>query len=226
MDEMHGTTREGEAQAMLERLRPWVECESPTYDAAAVNRMMDLAAADLQALGARVKRIAGEGGFGDSIHGDIPHPKEGEEPGILVLGHLDTVHPLGTLEELPFRIEGDRAYGPGILDMKGGCRIAMEAVARLRGADVATPLPVSSCSPATRRWEARARAASSRRRRGAIATSSCPSPPTRAASSPAAMPSHASTSMRRDGRAMREWRSARAARPSGSWRTWCAVWRS
>ena len=143
MDEMHGTTREGEAQAMLERLRPWVECESPTYDAAAVNRMMDLAAADLQALGARVKRIAGEGGFGDSIHGDIPHPKEGEEPGILVLGHLDTVHPLGTLEELPFRIEGDRAYGPGILDMKGGCRIAMEAVARLREADVATPLPVS-----------------------------------------------------------------------------------
>ncbi|SDY06501.1 hypothetical protein SAMN05444340_10332 [Citreimonas salinaria] len=48
----------------------------------------------------------------------MPHPRSGEG-GILLLGHLDTVHPVGTLSALPFRRDGDARYGPGLMDMKG-----------------------------------------------------------------------------------------------------------
>ena len=59
------------------------------------------------------------------------------------MGHLDTVHPIGTLAQLPIRREGDRAWGPGILDMKGGNYLALEAIARLARAGIATKLPVT-----------------------------------------------------------------------------------
>ena len=59
-------------------------------------------------------------------------------PGILVMGHMDTVHPIGTLEPLPFRREGNRLYGPGVYDMKGGNYIAIEAIRQLARAGIAT----------------------------------------------------------------------------------------
>src|SRR4249920_1568698 len=89
-----------DAQTMLAGLRGWVECESPTFDAAAVNRMMGVAARDLAMLGARIETIAGRMGFGDCVRARFPHPKR-DTPGILVLGHMDTVHPVGTLDVLP-----------------------------------------------------------------------------------------------------------------------------
>lgn len=131
-----------DADAMLDGLRPWIECESPTYDAAAVNRMMDLAARDLVIAGARVERIAGRMGFGDCVRASFPHAAP-HLPGILVMGHLDTVHPIGTLAKLPFRREGGRAWGPGIQDMKGGNYLALEAIRQLAGAGVATTLPIT-----------------------------------------------------------------------------------
>jgi glutamate carboxypeptidase len=131
-----------DADAMLEGLRPWVECESPTFDAAAVNRMMDIAARDLAAMGAAIERIPGRMGFGDCVRARLPHPHAGES-GILVLGHMDTVHPVGTLAQLPWRREGERAYGPGIYDMKGGNFLVLEAVRLLAKAGVETPLPVT-----------------------------------------------------------------------------------
>ena len=131
-----------DAEAMLGALRPWVECESPTFDAAAVERMMALAAADLAALGARVEPIAGRMGFGGCLRARLPHARA-EEPGILILGHLDTVHPIGTLARLPWRREGERCYGPGIYDMKGGNLLCLEAIGVLARAGVATPLPVT-----------------------------------------------------------------------------------
>src|SRR4051812_17502615 len=84
---------------MLAGLREWVECESPTFDAAAVNRMMDLASRALVLAGARIERIAGRMGFGDCVRASFPHATP-NVPGILVMGHLDTVHPIGT--QLPF----------------------------------------------------------------------------------------------------------------------------
>ena len=128
--------------AMLAGLRPWVECESPTFDAAAVNRVMDVASRDLALMGAAIERIPGRMGFGDCVRARFPHPRAGE-PGILVMGHLDTVHPLGTLAQLPWRREGDRCYGPGILDMKAGNFLACAAIGQLIRAGIATPLPVT-----------------------------------------------------------------------------------
>lgn len=131
-----------DAHTMLQGLKPWVECESPTYDADAVNRMMDLAAHDFATLGATVERIPGRMGLGGSLRARFGHPRA-NMPGILVSGHFDTVHPVGTLGALPFRIEGNRAYGPGILDMKGGNFIAFEAMRQLIRAGIETKLPVT-----------------------------------------------------------------------------------
>lgn len=138
---MNPTELPFDADAMLAGLRPWVECESPTFDAAAVNRMMGLAARDLALTGASVEIIPGRMGLGDCVRGRFPHPSR--EPGILILGHMDTVHPVGTLSALPFRRDGGRCFGPGIGDMKGGNYVALEAVRQLSRAGIATPLPIT-----------------------------------------------------------------------------------
>lgn len=131
-----------DSDQMLAGLRPWVECESPTWDAAAVSRMMAMAARDLSAIGATVETIPGTKGFGNSIRASFPHPDQGK-PGILVSGHFDTVHPIGTLEKLPFRVQDGRAYGPGIQDMKGGNYVMLEAMRQILKAGLQTPLPVT-----------------------------------------------------------------------------------
>ena len=131
-----------DAETMLQGLRPWVECESPTYDAIAVDRMLDLAARDLAGAGAAIERIAGRGGFGGCLRARFPHPL-GDSRGILISGHMDTVHPVGVLQKLPWRREGDKCFGPGILDMKGGNYAALEAIRQLSRAGVATPLPIT-----------------------------------------------------------------------------------
>lgn len=131
-----------DADRMLAGLRRWVEQESPTFEPHAVNAMMDLASADLASRGAAVERIEGPPGLGDCVRAAFPHPDQGGR-GVLIIGHLDTVHPLGTLDEMPFRREGNLAFGPGILDMKGGTFLAVEAAATLHRVGVETPLPVS-----------------------------------------------------------------------------------
>ncbi|MDW3221474.1 MAG: M20/M25/M40 family metallo-hydrolase [Paracoccaceae bacterium] len=128
---------------MLAGLKPWIECESPTYDARAVDRMMDIAAYDLAALGAVIERIPGRMGFGGSVRARFPHPDMGRKPGILISGHMDTVHPIGTLDVLPFKRDGEICYGPGLMDMKGGNYISLEAIRQLLRAGLQTPLPVS-----------------------------------------------------------------------------------
>ncbi|SFE88408.1 glutamate carboxypeptidase [Sulfitobacter brevis] len=131
-----------DADEMLAGLKPWIECESPTHDAAAVDRMMDLAAYDLAAH-ATVERIPGRMGFGGCVRARFPHPDMGKKPGILIAGHMDTVHPIGTLDVLPFKREGDICYGPGIMDMKGGNYASVEALRQLIRAGLQTPLPVT-----------------------------------------------------------------------------------
>ena len=118
-----------DAETMLQGLRIWVEAESPTWDAVAVERMLDLAAREMAIMGATIERIAGRQGFAGCVRARFPHPKQGE-PGILIAGHLDTVHPVGTLARLRWRLEDGRCFGPGILDMKGGNYLALEAVRR------------------------------------------------------------------------------------------------
>ena len=131
-----------DTDAMLQGLRVWVEQESPTWDTAAVNAMLDLAARDMAIMGATIERIAGRQGFGGCIRARFPHPKFGE-PGILIAGHLDTVHPVGTLKHLPWRREGNKCFGPGIFDMKGGNYLSLEAIRQLARASIETPLPIT-----------------------------------------------------------------------------------
>ena len=130
-----------DAETMLAGLRPWVECESPTFDTSAVNRMMGMVGRDLAIMGARVERIAGRMGYGDCVRATFPH--KSSEPGILVMGHMDTVHPVGTLGQLPWRRDGERCYGPGIYDMKGGNYLSLEAIKQLHRAGITTKLPVT-----------------------------------------------------------------------------------
>ncbi|SEU06463.1 glutamate carboxypeptidase [Paracoccus homiensis] len=131
-----------DSDEMIAGLRPWIETESPTFDAAAVNRMMDVVQHELAALGAITERIPGRMGLGDSVRATMPHPRMGEG-GILLLGHMDTVHPIGTLSKLPYRREGDKLYGPGLQDMKGGNYVFLDALRKLLAAGIQTPLPVT-----------------------------------------------------------------------------------
>ena len=131
-----------DADTMLARLRPWVECESPTFDAARVNAMMDLAARECALSGATIERIAGRMGLGDCVRAKFAFGHS-DTPGILIMGHLDTVHPVGTLGALPWRRDGARCYGPGIFDMKGGNFLALEALRMLQRLKLAPALPVT-----------------------------------------------------------------------------------
>ena len=131
-----------DAETMLQGLRGWVECESPTWDATAVERMLDIAARDMAIMGATIERIAGRDGFAGCVRARFPHPKYGE-PGILIAGHFDTVHPLGTLTKLPFRRKQNKCFGPGIYDMKGGSYLSLEAIRQLARASFTTPLPIT-----------------------------------------------------------------------------------
>lgn len=126
---------------IVEDIMRWAAVESPSVTPDAVARMFDLAEADFRAAGAAIERT--------SVASGAPVMRahfagRGEGPGILVLGHLDTVHPVGTIEDgLKLRIEGDRLYGPGVLDMKGGICLALHALRRLRAESGDTPLPVT-----------------------------------------------------------------------------------
>jgi glutamate carboxypeptidase len=126
---------------VLEGIRTWVEIESQSADTDGVNRMVSKVAADFSSSGARVNRIRGRDGYGD--HLSIRSSWGADGPGILVLCHIDTVHPRGTLAaHLPFRVDGDRAFGPGIYDMKGGAYLAFAAFRALARSGKTTPLPI------------------------------------------------------------------------------------
>lgn len=104
----------------------WLAVESPTSSPEGVGRMMDLVAAEAGEAGLAQQRVPGRDGLGD--HLILRAGPAADVPGVLVLSHLDTVHPLGTLAaDLPVRVEGDRLYGPGVFDMKGGAWLALQA---------------------------------------------------------------------------------------------------
>jgi len=122
--------------SLLRLTRTLVEAESPSDSKAAVDACVDLAAAHAKGLGGRVKRhrSAAADGFGDVLEVRFrPRGKAGGNgPGpVLLLGHLDTVWPLGTLETMPCRIGEGRLWGPGTLDMKAGVAMGLTAIEML-----------------------------------------------------------------------------------------------
>jgi glutamate carboxypeptidase len=139
---MSGNPFKLDAMEIVAGIRQWVEIESPTTEPRAINQCMDLVEKQLNALGMQVDRISGRDGRGDHLRARTPWGGDG--PGILVLSHLDTVHPLGTLkDQLPFRIEGNKTYGPGIADMKGGAYLGYNALRYLVTHGETTPLPIT-----------------------------------------------------------------------------------
>jgi glutamate carboxypeptidase len=129
------------SEEILDGIRRWVEIETPTEVPAQVNRLADLVASGYRDLPATVERIAGHSGCGDHL---VTRSSWGRDaPGILVLSHLDTVHPMGFIERLPFKIEGDSAFGPGIYDMKGGAYLAYHAFRQICAAGARSPLGVT-----------------------------------------------------------------------------------
>lgn len=116
------------AEAMLARLIELVKIESPTYQPETVNRMEDALAAQIATLGFTIERIPGRDGLGDILVARRAGKSAG--PGLLMIAHADTVHPVGTIAgPLPVRRDGDRCYGPAIYDMKGGTVMMLEALA-------------------------------------------------------------------------------------------------
>lgn len=120
---------------ILDGIREWVELESPTHDKAAVDGLMDRIQEQVAGIGASVNRIPVQQ-YGDHLLARWG----GDGPGVLLLSHVDTVWPLGSKR---FYVDGDRAYGPGILDMKGGAYLAYHAVRTLVSAGRQPPLPVT-----------------------------------------------------------------------------------
>ena len=125
---------------LLEELASWVRTETPTTDPLAVNRLMDLVQRDLAPLGADITRIPGRDGYGDNLVIRTRGP--GNKP-ILMAGHLDTVWSHGTLDTMPFRVDGDQAHGPGIYDMKAGSFLAFNAVRSILRQGTKTNRPIT-----------------------------------------------------------------------------------
>ncbi len=120
------------APRLLSDLQALVERESPSDEAAAVTALARFIADKLASRGLRDVDLHRLEPRGDALLASIgPVSKPGAPLGTLLLGHLDTVWPMGTLEKNPFRIEEDarkRARGPGVFDMKAGIAVAMSAL--------------------------------------------------------------------------------------------------
>ncbi|HSH46615.1 MAG TPA: M20 family metallopeptidase [Longimicrobiales bacterium] len=123
----------------LERMRSLVELESPSDDEVRLRAVAAEFASELTTLGAEVDTEDVEG-VGEHVIGRVAGSEPDLEP-VIILGHLDTVHPVGTFDPV-FRIDGERAYGPGVFDMKGGWACVLEALARLRAAGLRPRRPV------------------------------------------------------------------------------------
>lgn len=127
----------GRAESMLEELGALVRIESPSHDADAIRDVAAHLAREFAAAGARAELVE-EHPNGPNLvvrYGRDATPT-------MLLGHMDTVWPRGTIERLPWRVEEGLAYGPGVFDMKAGCLVALECVRGLARHGVDAPLAI------------------------------------------------------------------------------------
>ena len=122
--------KEAALVALAERL---VRAESPSDDRAAVDACAELAAAEAKARGGRVK-VHRQREFGNVVEARFGPRAKLADGRVLVLGHLDTVWPIGTIKKMPWRISEGRIWGPGTLDMKAGVAMALTAIEMLQEA--------------------------------------------------------------------------------------------
>ncbi len=120
------------------RLRELVEVESPSEEKVAVDAAGALVAGWAEELGGKVKRHR-QKAFGDVLELRFG-PARTKRGRALMLGHLDTVWPMGTLKKMPWKEAEGKLWGPGVLDMKAGVVMALEAISALRDLDAERPV--------------------------------------------------------------------------------------
>lgn len=137
-----GRLRELEAKqnAMVETIREFAEIESPSDDKAACDRMGEFLARKFEALGGTVRFHPAEK-YGNNLQVDFPG-RDAVKP-VLLIGHFDTVYPIGTLATMLCRATNGRLYGPGVLDMKSGIAMMLFAIEALRAWHGELPRPVT-----------------------------------------------------------------------------------
>jgi glutamate carboxypeptidase len=123
----YATQKQAEIAALVGRL---VACESPSDTPEAVDRFTALLSREAEGLASAEFFPGGE--FGKHLRLEFALPGESKEGQILVLGHADTVWPLGTLAAMPFREAEGRLWGPGVLDMKAGLAFCLFAARALQ----------------------------------------------------------------------------------------------
>ncbi|MGW5849022.1 M20 family metallopeptidase [Streptomyces sp. NPDC055254] len=135
------------SDAMIEDLRTLVEVESPSRD-------RDALVASAKAVAAVIEnRLGGHAVLVESEAGPHVHWSAGGDPKVLILGHHDTVFPLGTLARRPFKVEGGHATGPGVFDMLGGLVQGVHGLAALddrSGVEILVTADEEVGSPASR----------------------------------------------------------------------------
>lgn len=127
---------------IVDAVQQLVEIESPSDVKAAVDRLGTVVASRFGEIGGKVEIHRAEK-FGNHLEIGFKAPTH-EKP-VLLLGHLDTVYPIGTISKMPFRIAKGRAWGPGVLDMKGGIAVilhTMEALQAWTGGKLPRPVTV------------------------------------------------------------------------------------
>ncbi len=125
---------------IVSTVRELVEIESPSDNKAAVDALSDVIAAKFAALGASVKIHTAQN-FGNHLQADFAGSSGGKP--VLLLGHYDTVYPLGTLAKMPCQIIGDKLTGPGVLDMKSGIAMMLHTIAALQDWHGQLPRPLT-----------------------------------------------------------------------------------
>ncbi|MGA9389975.1 MAG: M20 family metallopeptidase [Candidatus Sulfotelmatobacter sp.] len=135
---------EGRLDRMVETISELVEIESPSDNKQAVDGIAEFTAAKFEALGGRAK-LHPSSDFGDSLQIDFSGRDAGSanRKPILLLGHYDTVYPLGSLAGMPCKIEKGRLLGPGVLDMKSGIALMLYATEALQAWHGGLPRPVT-----------------------------------------------------------------------------------
>ncbi len=126
--------------ALVDVVRQMVEIESPSDNKAAVDRLGRWLAGKFEALGGHSK-FHRASDFGDHLQVDFPG--RDRRPPLLLLGHLDTVYPLGTLATMPCREAAGRLHGPGTLDMKSGIAMMLYAIDSMRDQSGTLPRSLS-----------------------------------------------------------------------------------
>ena len=129
-------------EAILALIRQLVESESKSREEEALNRLAGQVGGWLAAAGGEVEMLI-EPGYGTHVRARYGMGHGAAGPEVLVIGHLDTVWPLGTLSRKPFQLTPEgRALGPGIFDMKAGVAILIESLMAIRSLSLPTRRPV------------------------------------------------------------------------------------